>query len=158
MAAAATTTIVEAEEIVEPGVIPPNRIALPGIHVNRLIQGKNYKKPIERPTYRKADGTVEITGSRGAPNRLRIAQRAAKEFTDGMYVNLGIGLPTLCVNFMNPDITIHLQGENGVMGMGPYPLKGEGNPDLINAGKEPITYAPGASVFNSAKSFDMIRG
>ena len=75
-----------------------------------------------------------------------------------MYVNLGIGLPTLCVNFMDPNITIHLHGEDGILGMGPYPKPGDEDPDLISAGKETITYAPGASVFNSAISFDIIRG
>ncbi|MDQ7916640.1 CoA transferase subunit B [Mesonia sp. MT50] len=87
-----------------------------------------------------------------------IAQRIAKEIKDGYYVNLGIGIPTLVANFVNDDIDVEFQSENGILGMGPFPFEGEEDPDLINAGKQTITALPGASFFDSAMSFGMIRG
>lgn len=88
----------------------------------------------------------------------QIAQRIAKEVKDGYYVNLGIGIPTLVANFVRDDIEVEFQSENGVLGMGPFPFDGEEDPDLINAGKQTITALPGASFFDSALSFSMIRG
>jgi len=88
----------------------------------------------------------------------QIAQRIAREVKDGYYVNLGIGIPTLVANFVREDIDIDFQSENGVLGMGPFPFEGEEDPDLINAGKQTITTLPGASFFDSAMSFSMIRG
>ena len=88
----------------------------------------------------------------------QIAQRIAKEVKDGYYVNLGIGIPTLVANFVRDDIAVEFQSENGVLGMGPFPFEGEEDPDLINAGKQTITTLPGASFFDSALSFSMIRG
>jgi 3-oxoacid CoA-transferase subunit B len=87
-----------------------------------------------------------------------IARRIAKEVKDGYYVNLGIGIPTLVANFVRDDIAVEFQSENGVLGMGPFPWEGEEDPDLINAGKQTITTLPGASFFDSAMSFSMIRG
>ena len=87
-----------------------------------------------------------------------IAKRIAKEVKDGYYVNLGIGIPTLVANFVREDISVEFQSENGVLGMGPFPFEGEEDADIINAGKQTITTLPGASFFDSAMSFAMIRG
>jgi 3-oxoacid CoA-transferase subunit B len=87
-----------------------------------------------------------------------IAKRIAKEVKNGYYVNLGIGIPTLVANFVRDDIEVEFQSENGVLGMGPFPLEGEEDADIINAGKQTITTMPGASFFDSATSFSMIRG
>jgi 3-oxoacid CoA-transferase subunit B len=87
-----------------------------------------------------------------------IAKRIAQEVKDGYYVNLGIGIPTLVANYVRSDIELEFQSENGVLGMGPFPFEGDEDPDIINAGKQTITTLPGASFFDSATSFSMIRG
>jgi 3-oxoacid CoA-transferase subunit B len=93
-----------------------------------------------------------------ALSKEQIAQRIAKEVKSGYYVNLGIGIPTLVANFVRNDIEVEFQSENGILGMGPFPFENEEDPDLINAGKQTITALPGASFFDSATSFSMIRG
>ena len=87
-----------------------------------------------------------------------IAQRIAQDLQDGWYVNLGIGIPTLVANYVPDGMSVEFQSENGILGMGPFPYAGEEDPDLINAGKQTVTLLPGASIFDSAMSFAMIRG
>jgi len=153
-AKAGKVTIVEVEEIVDTGQLDPHQIHLPGIYVDRIIKGESYEKPIEQRTI----NSGEISARGFNEKREWMARRVTKELEDGMYVNLGIGMPTLVANFTPQDMQITLHSENGLLGIGPFPTERELDADLINAGKQTITYQPGAAFFDSSESFAMVRG
>lgn len=162
MAAAGKICIAEVEELVSPGELDPNNIHVPGIYIQRIFQGSNYEKRIEQRTLSlsndKTSDEVSFFEYGVGLTKFGIAKRISKEIKDGYYVNLGIGIPTLVANYIPKNISIMLQSENGLLGIGPFPTEENIDPDLINAGKQTITMQVGSALFSSADSFAMIRG
>ncbi|MFM6949240.1 MAG: 3-oxoacid CoA-transferase subunit B [Aquirufa sp.] len=161
MATAGKITIAEVEELVPIGTLDPNEIHVPGIYIQRIFQGSNYEKRIEHLTTRTEETVFNpsLEQFSGAElDRNKIAKRIAQEIKDGDYVNLGIGIPTLVANFIDPIRPVMFQSENGLLGIGQFPKPDEVDPDLINASKQTITFHQGSSLFSSADSFAMIRG
>uniref|UniRef100_A0A667HKV2 Succinyl-CoA:3-ketoacid-coenzyme A transferase n=1 Tax=Lynx canadensis TaxID=61383 RepID=A0A667HKV2_LYNCA len=155
MCKAAETSVVEVEEIVDVGTFAPEDIHVPNIYVDRVIQGEKHEKRIEHLALRKEhDEKAKSADDPGA----RIVKRAALEFEDGMYANLGIGIPLLASNCISPDMTVHLHSEHGILGLGPFPPKDEVDADLVNAGKQTVSIFPRGCFFSSDDSFAMIRG
>ncbi|KAK4161746.1 mitochondrial succinyl-CoA:3-ketoacid coenzyme A transferase 1 [Cladorrhinum sp. PSN259] len=160
MAKAAKLAIVEAENIVEIGEIDPNDVDLPGIFIDRIVPATEPSQVEIKKTRSTGDGKESKASTKGDAQvrRDRIARRAAKELKHGFYVNLGVGIPTLAPSFLPTGQQVWIQSENGILGMGDYPLPDEVDPDIINAGKETTTLVPGAATFDSSESFSMIRG
>jgi 3-oxoacid CoA-transferase len=151
----AKVTIVEAEEIVEVGQLHPDDVHLPALFVNRVILAEQRKPVYEHLVY--ACSEVDEKEAKVDHARERILKRAAMEFKDGQYVNLGVGMPSDSAKYAK-GVDVHIQTENGLIGVGGLPKKGQENVDLIDAGKTNIVYRPGAASFDSAESFLQIRG
>jgi len=160
VAMAGRITIAEADHIVEVGELDPDEIHLSGVFVNRVVLGIKEQKRIEKLTLR-TGGSVRIAAKSDVEIdiRIKVAKRAAGEVNHlGMYVNLGIGMPTTTANFVDPKLNVFFHSENGLLGTGGYPEPGSEDPDLINAGKETVTAVPGACYLSSDTAFDIIRG
>ncbi|KAF2714938.1 3-oxoacid CoA-transferase [Pleomassaria siparia CBS 279.74] len=158
MAKAARLTIVEAENIVPTGSLDPNSIDLPGIFVDRIVPATSPKNIEIKKLRTPPSSPATEKPSEAAERRARIARRAAKELKHGYYVNLGVGIPTTAAEYVPEGTKVWLQSENGILGMGPHPTEEEVDADIVNAGKQTVTLLPGASTFDSAESFGMIRG
>ena len=144
--------IAEVEEIVEKGELDPDEIHIPGIFVKKIVKCEDKHKPLEN---------IRIKGQKSRlddPKKARIAKRAAEECKEGMYINLGIGIPNLITEFIPIDKNVLIHTENGMIGVGPYPEYGKEDPDLISAIKEAASEKKGCSYFSSSRSFGMIRG
>jgi 3-oxoacid CoA-transferase len=152
MATAADVVVAEVEEIVPIGELDPNEIHTPGIYVDYLVEAHTTLEELG------TSASVDAAGQKADAARLNIARRALAELRSGDVVNLGIGIPTLVADFIEPDSGILLHTENGMLGIGPAPNEGGALDYPVNAGKIPVTAVPGTSYFDSTDSFAMIRG
>lgn len=142
----------------QPGELDPDHIHLPACYSHRIVKGERYEKKIERRVVYEEGKKVEILG-KNKEMRERIVKRASAEIKDGMYVNLGIGLPGFCSHYISDDKTVLFQSENGILGLGNRaPTEEELDADLINANKQTVTVVKGGSFFKSSDSFAMVRG
>jgi len=166
-AGAGKVCIAEVEELVNPGELHPDHIHLPGIFVHKIFKGESYEKRIEnlitkesreKSQNNEVKSLFKIIYTKESKIRNKIAKRAAKELKHGMYVNLGIGIPTIVADYLPEGMVIFFQSENGMLGVGPYPSLEQADPDLINPGKESVSEKRGCSYFKSSDSFGMIRG
>lgn len=152
MATAADLVIAEVEEIVDVGAIPPDQVHTPGCYVDFLVQATLMPEELG------SSASMDAGASRSDPVRMAMARRALAELEPGNVVNLGVGIPTLVADLIDPDDGIVLHTENGMLGVGPSPAEGGAMDFPVNAGKIPVTALPGSSYFDSAESFAMIRG
>lgn len=154
--------IAEVEEFVENYNLNPNEIDLPGIFVHRIIQSSNIDKNKESLYYKhnlEQLNDVINYNNNNIPSQInKIAQRAAKEITKGMYVNLGIGIPLKILHFLHKDLLVNIHNENGILGIGEYQSPSKFDPSIVNVGNEAINYVSGSSTFSLSDSFTMIRG
>ena len=154
----AAKCIVECEELVEVGDLKPEQIRLPGLNVSRIFKGEKFENRVETMKFNDQEMS-ESKGEFGTSVRDAIAKRAALEFVPGMQFNLGVGMPTSAASYVGRfGRQVFMQNENGILGIGGYPRKGEQQADWINAGKELILPISGASTFWSDVSFGQIRG
>jgi 3-oxoacid CoA-transferase len=158
MAGIGKVTICEAEQIVD-SILPEN-VHYPGCFVDRVFKAPKVYKKIERLRFSDEEPAKggKGNGEDKDARRVKIAKRAVHELADGMYCNLGIGIPVVVANNTRGKVAVDLQGENGIIGMGPYPMKGKQDADIINAGKEVSTEASGHSHNRSSDAFGMMRG
>ena len=156
MAGASRITVAEVDHIVDQ--LPPSKIHTPGVLVDRVYECDYNSRKVERLKINYHDETADNSTVDEKNARNKIAKRIAKELSPGMYVNLGIGIPSEVPPYLPPAVTINFQAENGLIGVGPYPHPGNIDADLINAGKETVTTVPGYSISDSAEAFGMMRG
>ena len=158
MAMCARVTIAEVEQIVPEGELDPDDIHVPAVYVDRLFKGEYFEKPLERLIVLSDSNNVSSKNIKHLPAKLKIALRAAKELEEGMNVSLGVGIPGLVTQFLNPNMNIMIHAVSGALGVGKYPKAGFEDPDIINSGRETVTLVDGASCFSSNDSMDMLRG
>lgn len=156
MAQCARVTVAEVEEIVPSGALDPDDIHVPAVYVHRLVKGEYYEKRLGTITNVRSGKTAKDV--KKAAEREKIARRAAKEVSEGMYVHLGVGIPGLVAQFLDPNLRIMVHSDSGALGIGKYPEPGKEDSDIVNSGREPATLVPGAACFSSNDAMDIVRG
>ena len=143
----------------ESGSLDADEIHCPGIFVDRVVKTINNVKLIDNLVVKMGSGlSIAAKSEAERQVRIRIARRCANEIKPNMFVNLGIGMPTTVANFVDPKFNVFLHGENGLMGIGGYPMPGKEDPDCVNAGKETTTVRQSGSIVSSSTAFSIIRG